>query len=225
MPASLLGSLLGKSPIKPMQEHMAKAQACAAALLTFYDAAQAGDWVAAETAQQQIGLLEHEADEIKRTIRVRLPNSLFLPVPRADLLDLLRVQDKIANGAKDVAGLMLGRKMQMPVPLQPLMRQFLEEAIATSAQALKAINELDELVETGFQGRELAVVAALIAELDALENTNDKTQITLRAQLHALEKDLPPVDVMFVYRIIEEIADLADIARRVGSRLQILIAH
>ena len=37
-----------------------------------------------------------------------------MPVPREDLLELLLVQDKMANRAKDVSGIVFGRKMVIP---------------------------------------------------------------------------------------------------------------
>ena len=64
-------------------------------------------------------------------------------MPRSDLLELLSVQDKVANRAKDIAGLMLGREMAIPLSLQPLMRSFVQRTVEASAQALKAMNELD----------------------------------------------------------------------------------
>ncbi len=103
--------------------------------------------------------------------------------------------------------------------------EFIREAIATSAQALKAINELDELIETGFAGREVQLVEKLIKELDRLEHVNDKTEVKIRASLFKLEKNLQPVDVMFLYKVIDGIGDLADCAQKVGSRLQRLIAR
>jgi uncharacterized protein Yka (UPF0111/DUF47 family) len=50
-------------------------------------------------------------------------------------------------------------------------------------------------------------------------------QVAVRSKLFELEKDLPPVDVMFIYRVIEWIGDLADLAQRVGSRLEIMLAR
>lgn len=220
-----ISGLFGQSPIKPMQRHMEKAHACAVELREFVAAVLAGDWQRAESSQQHIVALEHEADKLKRDLRVHLPKSLFLPVPRSDLLDLLSIQDHIANETKDIAGLMLGRHMQFPEPMAPAMVQYVDGAIATCAQALAAINELDELLETGFRGREVDVVEALIHDLDRLEHEHDQLQISVRAQLFALEKSLPPVDVMFLYKIIDWIGELANHAQKVGSRLQVLIAR
>jgi len=225
MPNNPFLTLFGRSPIGPMQQHIAKAHECAAQLLPFIEALQAEDWAEAARLQQQIAQLERDADKLKKDVRVHLPKSLFLPVPRSDLLELLSVQDKVANRAKDIAGLMLGRRMVIPEPLFPAFKAFVARSIDAAAQALTAMNELDELLETGFAGREVTLVERLIEELDRIEHDTDNMQISLRSELYLLEKGLPAVDVMFLYQIIEWIGDVADRAQRVGNRLELLMAR
>lgn len=191
----------------------------------FFEAVMVEDWAKVEQVQQEMANLEGEADKLKKSVRLHLPKSLFLPVPRSDLLELLSVQDKVANRAKDIAGLMLGRQMAIPQGLQTLMRAFVQRTVDASAQALKAMNELDELLETGFGGREAALVESMVMELEQIERDTDKMQIEVRRTLFKLEKDLPPVDVMFLYQIIEWIGDVADRAERVGNRLEQLLAR
>lgn len=220
-----LTNLFGRSPITPMQEHMKVATATAEQLIGFFEAAEANDWVKAEEIQQTITKMENEADDLKRKLRRHLPKSLFLPVPRTDLLELLSMQDKIANRAKDIAGLMLGRKMVPPVKLAPIIKEFITAAVETTRLAHKAINELDELLETGFSGRELDLVEKLIEELDDQESRVDAIEILVRASLFKIENELPPIEVMFLYRIIEWIGDVADRAEKVGTRLQLLLAR
>jgi uncharacterized protein len=213
MPANPFASLFGRSPIGPMQKHFAKAHECAANLVPFFEAVMAEDWAKVEQVQQEMASLEHEADKLKKSVRLHLPKSLFLPVPRSDLLELLSVQDKVANRAKDIAGLMLGREMAIPKDLQTLMRAFVQRTVDASAQALKAMNELDELLETGFGGREAALVESMVMELEQIERDTDKMQIEVRRAL------------MFLYKIIEWVGDVADRAERVGNRLEQLLAR
>ncbi|MEH6551823.1 MAG: TIGR00153 family protein [Pseudomonadales bacterium] len=220
-----LSNLFGRSPISPIQEHMKKVCSCATRLEDFFAASKANDWDAAYTIQQDICAQEMEADNLKKSIRQHLPKSLFMPVPRSDLLQLVGMQDQIANAAKDIAGLMLGRKMRIPEPILPLVESLLTASLATCAQALTAIQELDELLETGFSGREVEAVEKLISKLDDLETYSDEIQIKLRAKLFIIEAELPPIEVMFLYKIIDLIGGLADYAQRVGSRLQILLAR
>lgn len=225
MPFANFSNLFGRSPIKPMQEHMAVAVKAATELVSFFEAVTANDWVKAGAIQQRIVQFENEADEIKKQLRLHLPKSLFLPVPRTDLLELLTMQDRIANKAKDVAGIMLGRKMSIPASMKDQMLDFVRACVAAAEQALTAINELDELLETGFSGRELTVVEKMIQELDALEEKADELEIGVRTSLFAIEAQLPPVEVMFLYNIIDWVGDLANRAHDVGGRLQLLLAQ
>jgi len=225
MPNNPFVNLFGRSPVGPIQRHMTKAHECTTQLVPFIDALMAEDWVEAERIQQRISSLEREADQMKKDIRVNLPNSLFLSVPRSDLLELLSVQDKVANRAKDIAGLMLGRKMKIHPDVQPAFRRFVERSVEAATQALRAMDELSELMETSFAGREVKLVEKLIDELEHIEHDTDEMQIKLRAELYKREAVLPPVDVMFTYQIIEWIGDVADRAERVGTRLGILMTR
>ena len=225
MPINPFVSLFGRSPIGPMQQHIAKAHECAANLVPFFEAVMAEDWTKVEQVQQDMARLENEADKLKKSVRLHLPKNLFLPVPRSDLLELLSVQDKIANRAKDIAGLMLGRSMTIPASLQPEMLAFVRRCVEASAQALKAMKELDSLLEAGFGGREAMLVESMVMELEEIERATDVMQISIRRALFKLEKDLPAVDVMFLYKVIEWLGDVADRAERVGNRLEQLLAR
>lgn len=222
--SSPLSSLFGRSPIRPIQAHMTKAQQCVVLLGEFLEAGFNKDWTTAERLQQEISLRENEADDLKQNIRAHLPKSLFLPVARTDLLSLLNSQDKLANRSKDIAGLMLGRRMEVPPSLIDPVREYYRQSLRASEQALKTINELDELLETGFRGKQVEIVEKMITELDELEHLNDVTQIGIRASLLKLEPELPPVNVMFLYKVIDLIGDVADISQMIGGRLALLMA-
>ncbi|MBN7799030.1 TIGR00153 family protein [Parahaliea mediterranea] len=219
-----LGSLFGRSPIGPIQEHMQVAHEASQLLPLFFAASAKADWAEAESLFKDIGRAERSADKLKRSVRRHLPKSLFLPVPRSDLLELVTIQDHVANIAKDISGLILGRQMQFPEALQQPLTELVGTCADTTGQALLAIRELDELLEVGFTGREVKRVEGMIKELEKLEGRTDKQSEALRGKLFKMESELPPVDVMFYYKIIELLAALADAAERVGHRLQILMA-
>ncbi len=224
-PNSLFSNIFGRSPIGPIKRHIATAHSAATELAPFFRAVLIGDWDEATLIKQNIIALEEEADLIKKQVRLSLPKSLFLPVPRTDLLALVAVQDKVANRARDIAGIVAGRRMVFPEEMHEMLLRYLQRSIETSAQALNAINELDDLLETGFRGREAAHVEQMIEELDALESNSDDLQIQVRRILFTKEQDLPPIDVMFMYQVIEWIGDLADRASRVGGYLHMLLAR
>src|SRR5690606_17973724 len=208
MPFANLSNLFGRSPIKPLQEHMALAVKASTELIGFFEAVITDDWTRASAIQQQVVRYENDADEIKKHLRLHLPKSLFLPVPRTDLLELLTMQDRLANRAKDITGIIMGRRMNIPLSMKTQMTEFVSISVAAAEQALTAINELDQLLETGFSGRELAMVENLIKELDEREEKADQLEIGVRTSLFALEAQLPPVDVMFLYNIIDWVGDI-----------------
>ena len=217
--------LLGHSPFSPLQEHIDKAYAASQELLPFMQAVLANNWAEAEASYQRIDKLEQEADDLKRKIRLNLPNSLFMPVSRSDLLELLTQQDRIPNKAEDIAGLMLGRKMQIPPALQEPLLQFVQSCVKAVEQAMLVTHELEKLLGSGFGRQVTEVLAAMIHTLDQLEKETDQQEVQIRALLFELEQNWPPVDVIFLYKTIDWIGELADRAQRVGGRLQIMMAR
>ncbi|MGI9202286.1 MAG: TIGR00153 family protein [Woeseiaceae bacterium] len=225
MMANMLANIFGSSPVKPLEEHIGLAYSCAKQLNEFFPAAVAGDWDKALKYRGEIERLEHEADDLKKEIRLRLPKSLFMPVPREDLLELLLVQDKIANRTKDVSGIVLGRKMQIPSSISAQFLEFVERNVDAAKQARKSVRELDELFTAGFRGAEVELVSGLIEELDQIETDTDDKQAALRGALFEIESTLNPVDAIFMYQVIETTGEIADMAERVGRRLELLLSH
>lgn len=223
--ANILANIFGTSPVHPLEQHIDIAFRCAKKLRPFFAASIDGDWDKATTVRDEIDAFEHEADDLKKEIRLHLPKSLFMPVPREDLLELLLVQDKIANRTKDVSGLVIGRKMQIPQQIAAEFLEFVERNIDAAKQARKSVRELDELFTSGFRGAEVALVSELIEELDQIETDTDNKQAALRAQLFEIEGTLDPVSAVFMYKVIELTGEIADMAERVGRRLELLLSH
>ncbi len=217
--------VFAKSPLKPLEKHIQLVIKCCEHLLPFFEACFENDWDTAGKTRTKLSKYEQDADDLKRQLRLELPSGLFMPVDRTDLLELLSQQDKIANKAKDIAGRIYGRKLQIPVSLQSAFTEFVSRNLDAAKKASDAINELDDLLETGFRGREVELVEKMISQLDKIEDDTDRMQVDLRKDLMKLENTLNPIDVMFLYQIIEWIGDLADLSERVGSRLEILLAR
>lgn len=218
-------NMFGPSPIKPIEQHIRKAHQCAKQLYPFFEAVLKNDWDTANKIKDKIISIEKEADLIKRDLRLHLPTGLFLPVARTDILELLSAQDRIANKAEDIAALIISRQMSIPKKLIPSFMPFLSRCLDASKQACTAINELDELLETGFRGSEVKIVEEMIVKLDEIEHDCDERLADIRHKIFELEKELPAIDVIFLYKLVQWIGELADHAQTVVGRLQILIAR
>jgi hypothetical protein len=92
-------------------------------------------------------------------------------------------------------------------------------------QMARIMEQLDELVETGFRGRGSEIVLAMINELNRIETDTDHKAIDLLNELFAHEGEIDPVSLMVWHRLIRWVGDLADYSEKVGNRLRLLIAH
>ncbi len=221
---NIISEMLGKSPVHPIQDHISVAYECAEMLPSIFEAANLNDWDKVVRVNERIRNLEHDADKIKIQIRSNLPKSLFMPVPRQDLLELVLVQDKIANITKSIAGMINQRKIQIPTVMYDEFMVFVNLCVDAAKFAKKSVNELDELYETGFRGAEVKLVQELINNLDKIETKTDLKQHAMQNELFKIEKEMPPVDVMFLYKLIDMVGAIADMAERVGRRLELLLA-
>ena len=161
--------LFGTSPFKPLQEHMRVVVQCANEVPGLCEALFAGDREKLVAIRDEIDRLESSADDIKNRLRAHLPRSFFLPVDRGDLLEILDLQDSIADTAEDIAGLLVVRPVP-PIEIlrEPLMTLVLR-CVAACNHMARIMEQMDELLETGFGGREAESVSAMIDELNAIE--------------------------------------------------------
>ena len=224
-PTSPLANLFGKSPFKALQQHMRVVLACARDVPVLFEALIAGDRQGVLAAKDRIFETENEADKIKNEMRIHLPRSMFMPVDRRDLLEVLQMQDTIADSAQDIAGLLVARPMDMPPPLKEPMIAFINHCLVACEQAGTIIEELDELVETGFRGRESGKVQDMVDALNLVEDETDEMEHEATSILFKHEGEISPVSVMMWYQIIEWIGDLADYSEKVGDRLRLLISR
>lgn len=220
---SWMDKLVGRSPIRPMQEHMRAALECAREIVPLVESMATGDVESIRAKRSEIDRLEHEADEIKHTIRSNMPRRLMMAMERRDLLDILDSQDSIADVTQDIAELADQRSMKLPENLVEPFRALAERTVVACEMAKRVIDELDELVETGFGDREVARVAQMLDELGQVETETDQLLDAACRTLFAAEAELG-VATVYWHRMLLWTANVADHAERVGNRLRLLIA-
>ncbi|MHC4816396.1 MAG: DUF47 domain-containing protein [Planctomycetota bacterium] len=165
--ANWLASLFARSPFGPIQEHQHKVQECAERVATLIEAALLGDHPRVRELAKEISRLEAEADDIKIRVRDQLPRSLFMPVSRGDLLNVLAAQDSIADNAEDLGVLLSMREMEpLPKELAELLRQLTTKCIEVVRESTEVVDTLGLLVQSSFAGPEAQRVLELIDDVD-----------------------------------------------------------
>lgn len=225
MVKSTLAGLFGRSPFTPMQKHMETVRACAAELLPLIEAVGRGDQEEVEARRQKIFNLEAEADLLQDEIRSNLPTSLFMPVDRRDLLEVLQAQDSIANTAQDVAGLCVLKALEVPESIGDLLQAYTRRVFDAVVQCEKVVRSLDELLEVGFRGRQAELVGQMITELVTIETETDDQGMELSARIFQLEDELSVGSFYLWQELLRRLGDVADAAEQVGKRLRLLLAR
>lgn len=220
-----LANLFGRSPFRPLQEHMSAAVECAREVVPLFEALCDGDQEKVVRIQESIFEKEEVADQIKNELRSHLPKSLFMPVDRRDLLEILQMQDSVADTAQDIAGLLVERSMEVPEVLKEPLLALARRCVEACEHAATIIAEIDELLETGFRGREATRVEEMADQLNKLEDDTDILGLELTRVLFRHEDEMKPVSVVFWYQLIQWVGDLADYSEKVGDRLRLLIAR
>ena len=222
---SPIAALFGKSPFRPIQEHMRVVTECVDEIVPLFEALCHLDHAAVLVQKAKIVDLEKQADGLKNELRSHLPRSLFMPVDRRDLLDLLNAQDSIADTAQNIAGLVILREMSIPTALANDILPYVHRVVDAVHKCSVAIGELDELVEIGFRGRDTNRVEEIINEIGVIETDTDEQGMVLIGHLFAHQEELSPLEIVYWDRLIELIGDIADYAENVGDRLRLLIAR
>lgn len=219
-----LSGLLRRSPFKPMQEHMRVVFSCVCLIPPLFDALYRKDSEQIEDFARQINKLETAADKIKSTFRLNMPTSLLLPVDRKDLLGLIGDQDAIADTAEAISQIVTYRDMDVPEEIKQLLDELLEGTMEITSDAKAMIEQLDELLEVGFGGRELEKVSAMISGVRRSEHNLDTILHRTRRALFAAEGKLDPVSVMFWYKVIELLGNISDQAENIADRLLLFLS-
>ncbi len=219
-----LSGLFRKSPFKPVQQHMRLVFNCICLLPPLLDALYRKDYEQLKEFAEEIIVLESEADEIKQTFRLNMPNTLLLPVDRKDLLSLMSDQDHLADLAEEIAKVLLYRDMEVPDALKAVLDELLEGTMEISVAAKDLIEQLDELLQVGFRGREQEKVSAMIAGVRRSEHNIDSIIHRVKRTLFEHERRLDPISVMFWYQLIDLLGGISDQAENIADRLLLFLS-
>lgn len=219
------GKLFGKSPFKPIKKHMSIAAECARYMPEAISAFFNSDKATLKDIKHKISQLESDADKILEELQSRLPKTMFLPVDRRDLLDVLEMQEAIADRTQDIIGLMLDLPMDVPDEMQKPIMRLIERCMLATEGAHAIVKSLEDLVETGFKGPHVEKTQKLIQDVVSIETDADTIGIDITHSLFSHCKEMDPVSVVFLYKLIGWIDDLADYSEKLAIRSRLLLAR
>ena len=101
----------------------------------------------------------------------------------------------------------------------------MKSVLATIAITAKALGQLDDLMETGFIGKERKAIRETIADLETSADACWQKKVKLRRDLFEHETEMAPIDAVITYDLLERLYTLSDQAAGVGTRIEILLTR
>lgn len=220
---STIAKLFGKSPFSPLITHMDKVAACVNDLPPLLEAIEKDDKEGVEKLVKLISKLEHEADLTKNDIRNHLPKNLFLPIDRSSLLEILSLQDSLADQAEDITVVATLHSLKDFGKFKEDFATFFHENIASVNMVHNIIKEIDELIETSFGGIEAQKVKEMVDEISLKEHEIDKLQYAFLKKIYSFGSTLDHVSFFHWISLIKEIGQLSNISEKLANRIRMVL--
>ncbi|HHJ53560.1 MAG TPA: TIGR00153 family protein [Caldithrix abyssi] len=218
-----IASLFRGSPFLPLQSHMERVVECVHKMESLFEAYTKNDYDRILELAKEVSKLEHMADLTKNEIRNNLPRGIFLAINRADLLNILSLQDTIADKAEDTAILFTLKKLE-PLPgMQDDLKKFMDKNIQSVDETHQILRQLNELLEVSFGGKEAELVSKMVDNVALLEHEVDLIQADLLRKLFALEDSLPYTSFYLWTHIFRTMAALSNTAEKLANRVRMIL--
>lgn len=214
-------NLFGRSPFAPLLLHMEMVTECVHGLKDLFQAVRSQEDIT--EICKKISKIEHKADLAKNDIRNHLPNSLYLPIARADLLEILTLQDQLADLAEDVAILTTMKQIKIPKSFENEFNAFLEKNLECFDGVVAIIGEMNDLLGSSFGGVEAEKVRSMVDEVAFKEHEVDLIQRKLNKQLFSDEEEMEYKTFVLWLKIIQTISSLSNVSEKLAHRIRMTL--
>lgn len=218
-----ISRLFGKSPFSPLQTHMEKVHACMKKLEEIVTNLLQLDIKDLTDKAVALSKLEHEADLTKNDIRNQLPKSLFLAIDRSQLLDILSIQDSIADKAEEISQLLIMKKIDPIDHLAQDLQDFFSKNMEAFLDVYHIMKEMDNLLEASFGGMEAQKVSLMIDQTAYKEYESDLLKRKLLQAFFNKATALSAPDFYLWMKFIEEIGNISHICEQLAMRIKNLL--
>ena len=217
--------LFRKSPFIAINEMMKEVVECTNRIPDLYEAFINGDEEEVKRMAKEISDHEYNTDKIKDSIRQSLPNSIFMPVARGDILQIITSMDAIADRSEDVGVLMTFKRIYVPDEIKGKIKGFTKAVLDVVELSKQVIEELEALREASFSGPEAKEVISLLDKVNESEHKTDVMQYDLTKIIIDKSDEMNCASLILWLKIIEATGDIANAAEKMCNRIRLIISQ
>lgn len=219
---TILG-IFGKSPFAPLQSHMEIVDQCVRMLPELFEIMKKKDYTQLEMIAEKISEQEHHADITKNHIRNHLPRNIYLPIDRQHLLDILSLQDDIADQAQDIGVLANLKPLHLLPSFEKEFEDFLKKNMDSFQGAHRIIREMHELLETSFGGLEAEKVRTMVENVGFMEHEVDLIQRKLLKKLYQSEDQMTYTTFYLWQKIFASVGAISNLSEKLANRIRLTL--
>ncbi|MDH5596380.1 MAG: DUF47 family protein [Candidatus Bathyarchaeota archaeon] len=178
------------------------------------DAASKGDKEKARASFEKLSLIEHEIDQLRRTVFEELTRGSLHSKDREDIMHLVKRLDEMADHVKDASRavvLLLDTKV-----VEELWKQFAKTAKDLVACATTLRNAIEKL------GTDPLGAMKLAKQIDEIEGRVDEKYLKSKALLLKHSNKMDAATIMVLKDLIEEMEHVADACDDTADYVRIL---
>lgn len=218
-----ISRLFGKSPFAPLLTHLELVSHCVEHVPELFKALKTNDFKKIEALANDIAKLEHKADLTKNDIRNQLPNTLFLAIDRAMLLEILSIQDNIADSCEDVGVLLTLKPLTLPSCFEPHFDLFLQKNLDAFHGLQRMMRELHDLMESSFGGVEAEKVRGIIDEIALKEHEADQVQFDLLKALYNADDQFTFSSFYLWQKVFYSLSSISNLSEKQANRVRMTL--
>ncbi len=216
---STIGKLFGRSPFSQMQMHMEHVSQCVQKMKLAIDTMVAGRYEELDDLAYEVSRLEHHADEVKNDIRNQLLRRFFMPIDKSEVLDILSLQDALADTAEDVCKVITLKKLPFHDGVRELFDEFVEINMKAFTLVSDIISELDELIESGFGGVEAEKIRNLAHDVAVAEHQADLIQLKLLKELYKNDENMTVGEFHLWMRVTRVLSQISNHSENLANKI------
>lgn len=215
--------LFAKSPFAALQKHMQDVNECVIKVKEIFDALEQSDEKSVAKISKDLSKQESRADTTKNELRNHLPSGLFMPISKSALLEILSLQDDIADDCEDIGVLLTLKNLTLNDIFKDDFKNFLNKSIETYERVKIIIDDFNNLLETSFTGREADKVKSMINEVALKEHETDLAQRVLLKNIFNNEDHFTYGEFQLWLSILKEIRSLSNTSEKLAHRIRNLL--
>jgi hypothetical protein len=178
------------------------------------NAALKGDKQKAKTSFEKLSIIEHEIDELRRTVFEELTRGSLRSKDREDIMHLVKRLDEMADHVKDASRAVV-LLLDAKVP-----REMWQQFVQTASDLVECATTLRKAIEQ--LGIDPDKAMELAKQIDAIEGKVDEKYLTSKAMLLRYSKETDAATILLLKDLIEEMEHVADSCDDTADYVRIL---